>query len=59
MFHRAGIILIENGSLAVIKRIRNGCVYYVIPGGGMEGGGTGIETAIREAKEDFKSTFRN
>lgn len=53
MIHRAGIILIENGNLAVIKRIRNGCIYYVIPGGGMEEGETEMETAVREAEEEL------
>jgi 8-oxo-dGTP diphosphatase len=53
MIQRAGIILIENGNLAVIKRIRNGCIYYVIPGGGMEDGETEMETAVREAKEEL------
>jgi 8-oxo-dGTP diphosphatase len=59
MIQRAGIILIENGNLAVIKRIREGCIYYVIPGGGMEEGETEMETAVREAEENFKSTSQN
>lgn len=53
MKHRVGIILIDDEKVAVIKRIRDDSVYYVIPGGGMEKGETEIETATREAKEEL------
>ncbi|WP_201716219.1 NUDIX domain-containing protein [Rossellomorea arthrocnemi] len=59
MRHRVGIILIEDGKIAVIKRIRDGCVYYVIPGGGMEEGESEIETAIREAEEELGINVRD
>ncbi|PFA70769.1 DNA mismatch repair protein MutT [Bacillus sp. AFS015802] len=58
MRNRVGIILIEDGKIAVIKRIRDGCVYYVIPGGGMEKGETEIQTAIREAREELGISVR-
>ncbi|MBN8194408.1 NUDIX domain-containing protein [Bacillus sp. NTK074B] len=53
MKHRVGIILIEDDKVALIKRIRDHSIYYVIPGGGMEKGETEIQTAIREAEEEL------
>ena len=53
MRHRVGIILIENDCVALIKRLRDGREYYVIPGGGMECGETEMKTAIREAREEL------
>lgn len=36
MRHRASVIITENQQVALIKRIRNGSIYYVFPGGGIE-----------------------
>jgi len=50
---RAGIILIEDGKVALIERHRAGLDYYVFPGGGVEEGETPEEAAIREAMEEL------
>lgn len=53
MRQRAAIILIEDQQIALIKRVRNGDTYYVIPGGGVESGETPEEAAVREAREEL------
>ena len=40
MRDRGSIVLIENKKVGLIKRIREGSVYYVFPGGGIEEGET-------------------
>lgn len=50
---RSRAIIIRNRHIALIKRQRDGHVYYVIPGGGMEGGETPEQTAIRESREEL------
>ncbi|KGX93959.1 DNA mismatch repair protein MutT [Pontibacillus halophilus JSM 076056 = DSM 19796] len=50
---RAGIILIQDGKLALIRRNKRGRTYYVVPGGGIEEGETKEEAALREAKEEL------
>ncbi|WLR58727.1 NUDIX domain-containing protein [Guptibacillus hwajinpoensis] len=50
---RAGVILIENNQIALIERKRNGKVYYVIPGGGIETNETPEQAARREAVEEL------
>ncbi len=37
---RAGVVLIENGKVALIERHRAGKHYFVFPGGGVEEGET-------------------
>ncbi|MBM7584196.1 8-oxo-dGTP pyrophosphatase MutT (NUDIX family) [Bacillus pakistanensis] len=51
--NRAGIILVENKKMALIKRIKKNQTYYVLPGGGLEKEGSYKEAAIREAKEEL------
>lgn len=51
--NRAGIILLENNALAVIKRIKENSTYFVIPGGGIESGESARKAAVREAKEEL------
>ncbi|MBQ0138468.1 MAG: NUDIX domain-containing protein [Kurthia sp.] len=53
MRKRAGVIIIKNNKLALIKRIKNEEIYYVIPGGQKEAGETLQQAAIREAKEEL------
>ncbi|WP_033541273.1 NUDIX hydrolase [Planococcus sp. CAU13] len=53
MRQRAAIILIENGRLALIKRVQEGNTYYVFPGGGVETGESLSEAAKREALEEL------
>lgn len=53
---RGSVILIENDKVALIKRIREGKVYYVFPGGGIEKGETPEQATIREAFEELGVT---
>ena len=50
---RSRAIILRNQHIALIKRQRDGSVYYVIPGGGMEPGETPEKTAIRESYEEL------
>ncbi|GAA0289100.1 8-oxo-dGTP pyrophosphatase MutT (NUDIX family) [Gracilibacillus halotolerans] len=52
MRDRGSVIIIENGKVALIRRIRDGSVYYVFPGG-IEKGETPKEGAKREAFEEL------
>jgi 8-oxo-dGTP pyrophosphatase MutT (NUDIX family) len=49
---RAGVVLIEDGKVALIERFRNGNHYYVFPGGGADDGESAQEAAIREMEEE-------
>ncbi len=53
MKDRARVILVKNNKVALIKRVKEGQVYYVVPGGGVEGGETLEECIIREAQEEL------
>ncbi len=50
---RAGIILIEDGKLALIERNRQGRHYFSFPGGGVDEGETPEQAAVREAEEEL------
>ena len=50
---RAGIVLIEDGKVALIERHRGGLDYFVFPGGGVDEGETSEQAAIREAMEEL------
>lgn len=52
MRRRSGIVVIENGHVLLIKRIKNGNTYYVFPGGQVEHDETIEQAAIREALEE-------
>jgi len=49
---RAGVVLIEDGNVALIERHRAGRHYYVFPGGGVDEGETPEQAAVREMKEE-------
>ena len=49
---RAGVVLIENGKVALIERYRDGTHYFVFPGGGADEGETPEKAAIREMEEE-------
>ncbi|MGX2962132.1 NUDIX hydrolase (plasmid) [Peribacillus sp. JNUCC 23] len=53
MRDRGSVVLIENKKVGLIKRIREGSVYYVFPGGGIEDGETPEEATKREALEEL------
>jgi 8-oxo-dGTP diphosphatase len=50
---RSAVILLDSDRLALIKRMREGRVYYVFPGGTVEAGETPQAAAIREAYEEL------
>lgn len=53
MRKRAGVVIIQKGKIALIKRVKNDEIYYVIPGGQKEVGETLQQAAKREAKEEL------
>jgi 8-oxo-dGTP pyrophosphatase MutT (NUDIX family) len=50
---RAAVVIVKNNKVGLIKRIRNGSVYYVFPGGGIEDGEHPETGAKREALEEL------
>ncbi len=50
---RAGIVLIQDGKVALIERHRAGLNYFVFPGGGTNEGEMPEQAAIREAMEEL------
>ncbi|KAA0550381.1 NUDIX domain-containing protein [Bacillus sp. BGMRC 2118] len=57
MRNRGSAVIIQDGEVALIKRIKNDEVYYVFPGGGMEEGESPEETTVREVKEELGVTI--
>ncbi|MGI8386604.1 NUDIX hydrolase [Robertmurraya sp. P23] len=53
MRDRGSVVLIENNKVGLIRRLRDGSVYYVFPGGGIEVGETPEEATKREALEEL------
>jgi 8-oxo-dGTP diphosphatase len=53
MSHRAAILLIENGQIALIERRRQGQHYFTFPGGHVEPGETPEQAAVRETEEEL------
>ncbi|HDR4422029.1 TPA: NUDIX domain-containing protein [Bacillus cereus] len=51
--NRGAAIIVQEGKIALIKRIREGETYYVFPGGGIEGNETAEEATKREAYEEL------
>ncbi len=50
---RAGVILLQDDRVALIRRRRAGRLYYTFPGGGVELGETPEAAAVREAHEEL------
>ncbi|WP_335872740.1 NUDIX hydrolase [Bacillus sp. 2205SS5-2] len=53
MRDRSSVVIIESKRIGLIRRIREGNVYYVFPGGGIEKGETPEDGAKREALEEL------
>ena len=53
MRNRGSVVIVENDKVGLIQRIRDGSVYYVFPGGGIENGETPEDAAKREAFEEL------
>ena len=50
---RSGVLIVREGQVALIARVRDGQRYYVVPGGGVEPGESIEEAAVREALEEL------
>lgn len=55
---RAGVVIVREGRLAVIERVRGGQHYWVLPGGAVERGESTAQAARREAEEELGVTVR-
>ncbi|GAA0359078.1 NUDIX domain-containing protein [Alkalibacterium iburiense] len=53
MRDRSSVVIIENQKVVLIQRLRDGSIYYVFPGGGIENGETPEAGAKREALEEL------
>lgn len=53
MRNRSAVVIVQNKKVLLIKRVKEGKVYYVFPGGGIEAGETPEEAAKREAFEEL------
>ncbi|QWH38453.1 NUDIX domain-containing protein [Bacillus mycoides] len=51
--NRGAAIIVQDGKIALIKRVREGEVYFVFPGGGIEEGETPEEETKREVYEEL------
>ena len=49
---RAAVVIVENGRVALIERVRDGRTYFVFPGGRVEAGESPQQAAVREAHEE-------
>jgi 8-oxo-dGTP diphosphatase len=50
---RAAVVIVENGRVALIERVRDRRTYFVFPGGRVEGGESPRQAAEREAHEEL------
>jgi 8-oxo-dGTP diphosphatase len=53
MSHRAAILLIEAGKIALVERHRQGLHYFTFPGGHVEEGEQPEHAAVRETEEEL------
>lgn len=50
---RSGVLIVQQGKVALIARVRDGQRYFVVPGGGVEHGESLEQAAVREALEEL------
>lgn len=50
---RAGVVILRDDRVALIRRQRHGRIHYTFPGGGVEPGETPEAAAVREAYEEL------
>lgn len=50
---RGSVVIVRDGSVALIKRLNDRGLYYVFPGGGVEDGESPADAAVREAREEL------
>jgi 8-oxo-dGTP diphosphatase len=55
---RSAVIIVENGKVALIRRIRNGQEYFLFPGGQVEENESIEDAARREAHEELGVTVQ-
>lgn len=53
MRNRGSVVIVENDKVVLIQRLREGSLYYVFPGGGINIDETPEEAAKREAFEEL------
>lgn len=53
MRNRGSAVIIKSNKVALIKRVKGDCVYFVFPGGGIEEGESPEEATKREALEEL------
>ncbi|MFT4401732.1 NUDIX hydrolase [Bacillus sp. SW14] len=53
MRDRGSVVIVDKEKVGLIQRIRDGSIYYVFPGGGLEDDETPEEGAKREAFEEL------
>jgi 8-oxo-dGTP diphosphatase len=58
MSYRAGIILLQDGKVALIERQRAGLHYFTFPGGHVDDGETPEQAAVRETEEELGLSVR-
>lgn len=51
--NRVSAIIVKNGKLLLIRRVKLGEEYYIFPGGGVDEGETLEKALIREVKEEL------
>ena len=51
--NRGSAVIIKSNKVALIKRVKGDCVYFVFPGGGIEEGESPEEATIRETLEEL------